>query len=580
MQQNISSENTSSRSANISFLRKGCYAAALLILLAVTFFAAFYLIHDYSYLHNWFLSLNDCFYRRDLWDKEFFTPDVRSKGTRYAVAAIGIAISGIIYILATWRSMAKRESRIHFTIPRSSIIWYSLVILTGIGLSIWGDHISSPAYDEIFSASNCAKLHPLQTLSYYMLPNNHIYFNLVNNILFHWVDDNVRSGRFISGVAYVALLCIAFHWFSLLFKNNALAFVALTSIALQFTVWGFGFQARGYEWHLLAAWVALASLFRYIRTNSSTALRINMLFSAIGFGMVATYLYFFVAQCMFLLLVQAYIRKFDFRFWKYQFFTICVVFLCYQPALCFSGLNAFINNSTIKSNPIELANYLPTFLSVFKYFINTCFSFIIREDHPLNFIIFLLPLLLLFARRKERKLFGLFYLTLWLVWMLMVLYTKMHPFCRSMIIHYSITLAFVIYTVYAVADAIANYLKKPYLLYVIFTIPVLLSSIHYYRGDAEHESYNLYFNDTDQLYSSHTRESHQIPKGSSIAFSEESFYFYYLLHKQQYPVKKCSNGNEDYYIKRNFETLDEPYKSQYTLLKNLSEGYELYKRKP
>ena len=162
----------------------------------------------------------------------------------------------------------------------------------------------------------------------------------------------------------------------------------------------------------------------------------------------------------------------------------------------------------------------------------------------------------------------------------MVLYTKMHPFCRSMIIHYSLTLAFVIYTVYAVAEAIATYFKKAYLLYIFFSLPVLLSSIHYYRGNAEHESYNLYFNDTDQLYTSHTAESREIPKGSTIAFSEESFYFYYITHKLGYPVKRCSSGNETFYIKRNFEVLDEPYKSQYTLLKNLSEGYELYKRNP
>ena len=575
----ISTENNTSRHINIALLRKVFLLSVMVFLLAHIFFSAFYLLKDYTYLKNWFFSLNDCFYRKDFWDKEFFTPATKASGNRFAVVSVLIGLSGIFYILFRWKTITNREHQLRYTLSRLTVAWYSLVIVMAISLCVWGNSLISPAYDEIFSAFNCAKLHPLQTLIYYMLPNNHIYFNLLNNLIFHGVGDNIPTGRLISGVAYVGVLCVTFYWFSKLWNNRILAFLGVVAIAVQFTTWGFGFQARGYEWNLLCAWISFAALFTYIKTEDARTLRINAIFSIVGFCMVATYLYFFVAQCVFILLIQAYTRRFKFQFWKYQFIVLCVVFLCFEPAISFSGLNAFINNATVKTNNQDLAAYLPNFLSVFKYFINTCFSFLIKEDHPINFIIFLVPLLLLFSRNKERRLYGLFYATLWLVWIAMVLNSKMHPFCRSMIIHYSMTLAFVMYTVYAIADSIATHLKKPFLKSFIFSVPVLLASVHYFRGNAEHVSYNLYFNDVNPLYKAHTDEIKEIPKGSTIGFSEESFYMYYVSWKLHYDGKKCNTAQEDYYIIRPFETMDSLHNERYTQVKEWSELYVLYKRK-
>jgi len=66
--------------------------------------------------------------------------------------------------------------------------WLAGVLMLGAGLWAWGATQVPPAYDEVFSAVYCAGNESLlATWSYYILPNNHVLFNLLNGGLFGWL---------------------------------------------------------------------------------------------------------------------------------------------------------------------------------------------------------------------------------------------------------------------------------------------------------------------------------------------------------------------------------------------------------
>ena len=75
----------------------------------------------------------------------------------------------------------------------------------------------------------------------------------------------VTTGRFLSLLAYYALFMVIFHWLQEQFQNRWLAFLASIILMLQFPVWSFSFQARGYELYLLMQWCVYLSLFQLFK---------------------------------------------------------------------------------------------------------------------------------------------------------------------------------------------------------------------------------------------------------------------------------------------------------------------------
>ena len=328
--------------------KKLLYIVALLVLSALFSFCIFYISSDYSRLQHWFLSLNGSFYKKETWTRDFFTPAVKAQGN--SLAGAGIACAALLsgYIVVSWRACNKRKVFVAPEISLGAWGWYAGVFALSISLGVWSWCSLAASYDEIFSAVNCTELHPFQTVSYYMLPNNHMYFNFINNVSFRWLGDTVASGRLMSMVAYAGVLLVSFHWFYRLTNNYFYAFIAILPIALQFTVWGMAAQARGYEAQLFCAWVSFITMFRFALTEDNRMLKLNALFNILGFIMVSTYLLFYVAQAIVLLSVMVYNRRFIWQYYKCQMFVILSVFLLYLPAFCFSGIPAFTDNPYVK----------------------------------------------------------------------------------------------------------------------------------------------------------------------------------------------------------------------------------------
>jgi len=101
-----------------------------------------------------------------------------------------------------------------------------------------------------------------------MLPNNHVLFNVLNGALFGGLRDAsllVLTGRMLSGLAYAGTLGVV-YWLGRGLTGRRWAGAGLAALAgVQFSLWGFGFQARGYALYALLHWVAVATLLGHWR---------------------------------------------------------------------------------------------------------------------------------------------------------------------------------------------------------------------------------------------------------------------------------------------------------------------------
>jgi hypothetical protein len=553
-------------------------AALMLVIIA---FGCYYLFSGHDHLADWYLHLNSCFYRAQYWNATVFTKGIKSDGNMYCVIGMAIAVAGIFYIF--------RRVRLNIALTRPAVIklhiYDLLLIIAALAMAVtlwlWGNNMALPAYDEAFSAENVAGIHPFQSASYYMLPNNHIFYNLLNNLLFHTATDKVFTGRILSLVVYCSFITIIFLWFKNLIHNRWLAFIISIVLAMQFEVWGFSFQARGYELYLLCEWGLFISLFSYIRSANKRWLLLNALCCAAGYFCMPSYLYFHVAQLVFMLLYQLFYLKKEGLFWKYQLFAIFLAFLLYLPALCFSGLEAIINNpyvAPMKTYKTTTGFWAWMYPAILPGYLSHIFSDIYWQGYLINRILFFLPVTLLLNRKnKTSVLFGLFYVALWAVLFIIVIAMKRVPFERNLIGHYSVTLAGVILVAYWLTSfRLPAKINLPRI--ILLPLILLAFIIHFIRNDKKLLKDKLYEYDVNQVYDTLNTGLHFISPGSTVAFSDESFYCRYICKKNGCKAGKCSTGTEAYFIKQTDENVPLPLPDQYTLIKKV-DIYSIYKRK-
>ena len=423
------------------YLPKALLILIVAVLCISTGLSVFYLIHDYDYLKNWFLGLNDCFYGREYWTNDFFTPLVKAKGNKFAVCGLILSVSGIVYAIANIKRYWNVHPYKNDDLSWQNWRWHMAIFIWAACLWCWGYNISATSYDEAFSAVNCSELPLFQNIAYYMLPNNHVYFNVFNHLLFGWYWDPVVSGRFVSFFAYVIMLFIVFSWFLKITGNKLWSFLALIPVSLQLMAWGFGFQARGYEWLLCSSWIAFTSLIRYIDKGERNALKLNTIFCIVGFMMIPTYLYYFLSQALFMLLLMGYKKRIDFKFVKYQFFCVAIVFLCYLPTICFSGLHALLGNPYVRAEVPEVSTYLSGYYPAIKYFMDCVYGQLFGEDKTLNYVVLAIPLFLFLSKDIKKRRYALFFFLQWLCLAIINISMRSTPPARTAIFIFSISIA-------------------------------------------------------------------------------------------------------------------------------------------
>ena len=569
---------------HIPGLAKPAIAITAIFLSAILVSCCFYLFSAYRQLVAWYTGLGACFYKNKVWSTDFFTPRIKSDGNMYCIIAMIIAGSGAFYSLKRIKNWRKHKMQpVALSFDTKNMIPVILCLVTAILLWCWGNKLAMPASDEVFSAVNVAGIHPFQAVSYYMLPNNHLFFNLLNNLVFHSFSDKVVTGRVISLIAYCGFIIAVFFWFTTIFANRWIAVLVSITLSLQFIVWGFSFQARGYELYLLAEWGMFISLFCYITSGNQRWLYLNTLCCAIGYFCLPSFLYFHAAQLVFMLLYALFYRKRERAFWQFQAVTVLLTYLFYLPALCFSGLDAIIhNNYVVSMGAFQHTGRMPFIYWMFPYFhtyITHIFSGLHWNSIPISVILLFLPLALLFRRKnKALVLFGMFYLSMWVTFFLIAIFMKKLPFERNLTGHYSITLAGVILVFYWLVDMLAGKEKTGIVKWGLFAGVLVLFAVHFLRTNELLLKDTLYEYDVNTVYTEKCGLLGLITPGRTVAVSDEDFLPGYICRKKGCIVSKCPNGHEMYYLKEAFETIPQPYADNYTLVNNFY-GDEVYKLK-
>jgi hypothetical protein len=524
-------------------------------------------------------GLNGCFYRSTYWADHFFTPGIYSDGKMYCVIALLIAIGGVVFSVKTISTVRPRTGIWTNTLGRTDFALLALCLAAGIYGWTLGNAYAKPAYDEVFSAQNIAALPPFQAVSYYMLPNNHIFFNLLNVTLLGGVADKVASGRIISLLSYLGLIAALYCWIKQLAGNSIMAFIVTLAMAVQFPTWGFSFQARGYALYLLAEWGTVVALFQYINSQQDKWLSLYIICSVCGYYCMPSFMYMHIAGAVFTLMCLRSVASPLRSFLKSQLAIIGITFLLYTPALSFSGVDAIIKNKYVgqMAHYKSYSDFMGWMFPFFGDYIEHIYSNI--QFHvgriPTGLILFILPVALLAAPRRSVSFrLGLFYTLLWTLFFAQSIFMKRLPFDRNLIGHYSFTLFCDVWLVYWLAGLA---MKRAYIPAIAASVVALAIGVHFLKTNKKLLWDNLYGYEVNKEYDIVYDGMSSIQRGSVIAVSNEGFYCGYIGMQKGCTVHKCPDGTEAYYIKNQYEPM--PAMVSAYLLQSKFSDYEIYVKK-
>ena len=543
-------------------------------LLGIIGFSLFYILSSHAHLVDWYKGLNSCFYRNATWDSEFFNPRIKKDGNMYCGFAMAMAGYGLFYIYKKLKF--KQEPTGTSLVPElfSASLKDTIPLLASLvsafALWYWGFKTALPAYDEVFSAQNAAGIHPFQCVSFYMLPNNHLFFNLLNSFFFSSFTDKVISGRIISLIAYLGFAKMMYLWGRSVFNSRWLASLLSVVLCSQFMVWGFASQARGYEIYLLAEIGIVLTTLNYITTGKGFMKYINIASIAIGYFCMPSFMYMHLACMVVYGINQIATKRKDSTFWKAQLAGLLLTFLCYLPALCFSGLDFIAHNNYVAPMKFKTTYAFGEWMYPnFLIYLNHLFSDLTESGFHLGYVFFLAPCLMMLARKnKAISLAGGFYIAMWLIFFIVALKMKRLPFERNLIGHYSLTLFCNVLLIYWLVSVTLGKIKP--IKIAVFSLILIITGAYFVATNKTLQKETLYEYDANGRYEFISKGLEYIPKGATVACSDEGFYYGYICLKHGCKLSKCPTGNEDYFVKPCFEDLPP------IIAKNYNEPHIIY----
>lgn len=519
-----------------------------LLALAIIGFCVYYLSSTHTQLQRDYLRIVHCMYRQPLWEEGFFNQQTKNAGNVFASVGIGLAATLVIW---SW-TLRKRRLAYHIAVKtfvfRHKYYLLPLIIITVV-LWSWGAFTSVPAYDEVFSAVNCANVRPLQTLAYYMLPNNHVFFNLVNNLVFHPVYDKVLTGRIISGLSQIVLAAVLYWWLFKKLNSRIYALLYTTLLLLQFPVWGFSFQARGYALYLLCAFISLIGTEQYFTNRNSTWLIFQAAATIVGFCIMPSFLFWYSGIVCFAILYCASRRRIDMSFFKAQLFAGICIYCFYLPGICYSGLSAFVDNPYVKVFDISWTEFWGGFQRDINSTIQYSFGGNVDAHSNLYTVLFYLPLFATpFLHRGRTGTVLSLNLIIWIVFALLQFKFRHYPFMRNMIAHVSIGLCALLLCMHVLLEWLQKKLRISFLLPVGAIAFCLIIGIHFVRFMGGHVHDSLYFYDAKMGYDLPMNTIQRIPLNADVWCSDQSFYLQYLLKRRGTDASHCMGEHQEYFI--------------------------------
>ncbi len=519
--------------------------------IGIIIFCLYYLCNSYRELAGKYQFAHGCFYRHAQWKTKFFTDAIKIAGNWYCVCGIITSLALLMYYLnrrrQSFQVLHDDSIRIHFN--GVDVISMVGLLLLGAGLWAWGFVHSVPAYDEVFSAINCAGEGPVLSVTYYMLPNNHVLFNIINSSLFWCSQDNIVSGRIISGVAFITLIVLLYNWLRSKLDHRGYAVLYCAVVMLQFPVWGFSFQARGYSLYLLCAWTSLIMLEYYLDRHNTTALIVHAFTCIIGFAVMPTFLFWYSSIALIIGCNFVYNKRVDRKLIIWHIIILASVFLFYLPILCYSGLSALTDNEYVRVAHPSWPDFWNNFKSGFDATIRYCFASDV-DGHSLIYpILFAAPMLLLpFLRGTRASLYIICGLTIWAVFLMLQMKFRHYPFMRNMIAHCSVSLAILMISIHFFSKKVFGKTRLSFIQHAAPLLFCLLSMVHFVRYMYGNLNGGLYFYDTVGRYNDQLRMIKGIPKGAAVWTSDESFFPRYLLLQAGTHACNCYNGQRFFIV--------------------------------
>jgi hypothetical protein len=484
--------------------RLGCALGAGLVLAGLAF-AIGYLLRDYPSLRDAYLS-DGPFYRDGQWATDFFTPEVKGWGNLFC--ALGMAGGSVllVHLLARWRA-AERGMQADLVIQVTRGEGWYLLALWAVQLVLWlyGTSRVPPAYDEAFSALHIAGQGPFRALSYYMLPNNHVLFNVLNALVFGWAGDLVRTGRFISLLAWWGVATVLYAWArKVAGKLGGGALVPAVLVSLP--VWGFAIQGRGYLLLVWFAWLAFVGAWEFVAGRGRGWLTLFSVSCVLGYATVPVFLYTHLALLAWMVYER---RRIGWDLVRSQLLAGMGILLFYLPLLGYSGLGSLVGNRYISAGGRGFGEFAISFLPTVPGYAGWI--------GPGAAVLLLAPLLgLVIPVRPAYRRFLRFYLMLLTSTLLVVLLMRAVPFHRALVVQYSVAM------VAAGLLVVRNHLRWVWVglaLLFVFTVP-------------RRFSLHLYYYDIVPTHRSAAALVNGIPDGATVFATDEAFYPAYLWRQR------------------------------------------------
>ncbi|MBB4079115.1 hypothetical protein GGR28_001732 [Lewinella aquimaris] len=531
------------------------YLVAASCFLAGTGYAAWYLSRKYDNLVVFYMQ-RDAFYRDAQWTTDFFTPTVKHAGNAFATIGIVVGLISLAYLYRSWRKRERRGfATSRFSVPRVDVAVISSIAMIQGALWWYGNGLLPPSFDEIFSALNAAGEGVFRSLSYYMLPNNHLLFNALNAAAFGSMGDLLLTGRIISLVSFIALGAIQFFWLKGVIKNRWLAGAVIVLLSVLLPVWGFAVQARGYLLLLLASWLAFVGLWHYLGSGKARWRGLFAVGSVMAYATVPVFLYVHVAMLCWVLTDWIKERRIDYQLLISQLIAGAAVLMFYLPALTFSGFQSITANRYVAAGTEEYGAFAARFLPTLPDYANYSTQELAEVFPWLMSLLFLLPVVAWWRSRvKGYRRLACFQLLLISCTVVTVLLMRAVPFHRTIIFQLQfggmVVALFLIWGIVALGRRL-RVKGTP-----IAAATVLLSALYLALDTPQKFSLHLYYYDIVPTYTAVAELVSQVPTTARVAFSDEGFYARYLGKNREITVVE-DPAVAEFYMKERREPLPE-----------------------
>ncbi len=505
-------------------------------------FPLYYLLQSRVALLNDYSNTTPAFYRKTMFTSTVFTDVLKQQGNVLCLLSfLFLFVAGFLmrpFVRVDLRQILVEQK--HKML--ASAFWIGLLILWTSGLFLYGNALQPLCTDEAFSIVNFAQQPLTHLLTYYPLPNNHIFFNLLNHFAGKISGNYLLSGRVLSGIFYVLLMCSNYLFIQKIIQNKFISFLCCALLAQQLMIWGFGSQARGYSLYYLLQWFSFVCFYEYFFGKKEIRkhwLLVFIICNVLGLYAIPSFLYWLLFEVMASLVVMLHFRQLYVDFWKAILLIILLSFLLYLPVFCYSGIDAVLANKFVAGGGLDRIQVLQQLAKYYsKDIADITFGFAAFHDF-FAFSCFFIPLILLvFFKKKTNVLapFLLFGLLSWASVFIIVWATKQVPIFRAIGFQMQLSLLlFLLFTVAVVQQFVSNKMGQQ----AIFVALVLAASIKVFAENRSLSNTVLYGQNTAAFMQDLSQDRIEIAPHQSVWLSDESFMFHFLLDK------KISKGNFD-----------------------------------